>query len=450
MKKKSFPILVVILMAFAMIPMMSGVVFADGDAIYTVTVNPGEGTGSSFTVDSTTILSQSDVVAGNFDGAKGCFFRYDGEDAIWYYIPTKCYFAPPKDKSFDGWLCSSGESFTARTIIPIAEYGSFTLTALWKGSEPPPPVYLSLPGSVDINFGDMQTQFDFTVNKTSYDEIPASANIKLFDSSFTCTEHDGTIPFTVTVKRDGRKLREGGGWYFRVPPDNRPRFMFTGYINIASDAWAAAEPGTYTATLDGGIFWEPRQSLMAKGATLTLVVPDAVTTRNVKAPTGKTFTYNGKSRTGVASGADYTLSGTVRATKAGNYTAKATLKNYTYRWPDGTAATKTIKWKINKATNTFKIKARAATVKRCAVKKKDQVLGVTKVITFTSKGQGAKTYIKKSGNKKITIAKKTGRVTVKKGLKKGTYKVNVKVKAKGNANYKASPWKTVTFKIKVR
>ena len=72
------------------------------------------------------------------------------------------------------------------------------------------------------------------------------------------------------------------------------------------------------------------------------------------------------------------------------------------------------------------------------------------MIKFTSKGQGAKTYVKKSGNKKITIAKKTGKVTVKKGLKKGTYKVKVKVKAAGNANYKASKVKTVTFKVIVK
>ena len=83
------------------------------------------------------------------------------------------------------------------------------------------------------------------------------------------------------------------------------------------------------------------------------------------------------------------------------------------------------------------------------MKKKNQKLAVTKVIKFTNKGQGAKSYAKLSGNKKITIAKKTGKVTVKKGLKKGTYKVKVKVKAKGNANYKPSVWKVVTFKIKV-
>lgn len=105
---------------------------------------------------------------------------------------------------------------------------------------------------------------------------------------------------------------------------------------------------------------------------------------------------------------------------------------------------------INRAANPMKIKAKTATVKYSKVKKKTKKLAVTKVIKFTNKGQGAKTYVKKSGNKKITIAKKTGKVTVKKGLKKGTYKVKVLVKANGTANYKASAWKTVTFKITVK
>ena len=40
-------------------------------------------------------------------------------------------------------------------------------------------------------------------------------------------------------------------------------------------------------------------------------------------------------------------------------------------------------------------------------------------------------------------------MTVKKGLKKGTYKVTVKVKAAGSKNYKAKT-STVTFSIRVR
>ena len=52
--------------------------------------------------------------------------------------------------------------------------------------------------------------------------------------------------------------------------------------------------------------------------------------------------------------------------------------------------------------------------------------------------------------KKITINKTTGKVTVKKKLKKGKYKIKVKVMSTGNATYKSSVWKTVTFKIKVK
>lgn len=108
------------------------------------------------------------------------------------------------------------------------------------------------------------------------------------------------------------------------------------------------------------------------------------------------------------------------------------------------------KFSIDKKANPLTIKPKTATVKYSKLKKKAQALAVTKVITFTKKGQGTMTYTKASGNKKITINKTTGKVTVKKGLKKGTYKVKVKVKAAGNANYKASAVKTVTFKIKVK
>lgn len=43
-----------------------------------------------------------------------------------------------------------------------------------------------------------------------------------------------------------------------------------------------------------------------------------------------------------------------------------------------------------------------------------------------------------------------GNVTVKKGLKKGTYKVKAQVKASGDDNYKASDWKETTFKVLVK
>ena len=65
-----------------------------------------------------------------------------------------------------------------------------------------------------------------------------------------------------------------------------------------------------------------------------------------------------------------------------------------------------------------------------------------------SKAQGKLTYKKSGGNKKITVSAE-GKLTVKKGLKKGTYKVKVKVTAAGNKNYKAGS-KTATVTVKVK
>ena len=212
----------------------------------------------------------------------------------------------------------------------------------------------------------------------------------------------------------------------------------------------ATNPGTYsaTATLKDGYTWadgdtDPR--------TITWEIKNAA--EKVTAPSGKKLTYNGKTQTGVAAGTGYTLTGTVSAANAGTYTATAALKsdaNCTYKWSDGTTAPKTITWTINKAGNPLEVKGKTAAVRYSAVKKKSQGIGVTKVTAFTKKGQGKLTYTKASGNKKIVINKTTGKVTVKKGLKKGTYKVKVKVRAAGDANYKASAWKTVTFSVRVK
>ena len=79
------------------------------------------------------------------------------------------------------------------------------------------------------------------------------------------------------------------------------------------------------------------------------------------------------------------------------------------------------------------------------------------MIKFTKQLKDKKTYTlssakkgKKSFKKYFKVNKTTGKVTVKKGLKKGTYNVKVKVKAAGNANYKESAVKTVTFKVRVK
>ena len=111
---------------------------------------------------------------------------------------------------------------------------------------------------------------------------------------------------------------------------------------------------------------------------------------------------------------------------------------------------------INKAANPLKVKAKTVKVKYSSLKNKNKKLAVTKVIKFTAKADDEKQYALSSAKKDGKSFKKyfkvdasSGKVTVKKGLKKGKYKVKIKVMARGNDNYNASSWKTVTSKIKV-
>ena len=70
----------------------------------------------------------------------------------------------------------------------------------------------------------------------------------------------------------------------------------------------------------------------------------------------------------------------------------------------------------------------------------------TRIATVDSKGKV--TFKKLSGNSGIAVSS-TGRFTVKKGLKKGTYRVKVKITAGARGNYNAGS-KTVTVTVKVK
>ena len=100
-----------------------------------------------------------------------------------------------------------------------------------------------------------------------------------------------------------------------------------------------------------------------------------------------------------------------------------------------------------KKANTLVVNTKATAVKASAVKKKSQTIKPTKVFTI-SKAQGKVTYKKLSGSKGISISSK-GIITVKKGTKKGTYKLKITVTAAGNEKYKAKTQKvTVIVKVK--
>lgn len=200
--------------------------------------------------------------------------------------------------------------------------------------------------------------------------------------------------------------------------------------------------GTYTVKITGAGYYS--------GETEATYRIDPA---KVALPKGKVLVYNGSAQTGVAAGAAYTVSGN-KATNAGAYTAKLTLKDAkNYRWADGTSAAKAVKWSISKAVNPMKVRGKTAQLAATKLVNKAQVLKTSKAIKFAKKGQGKVTYkvisVKKK-NKNFTkyikySAKKKGFV-IAKGMKKGEYKVKVKIKAAGNKNYKAVT-KAATFKV---
>ena len=165
----------------------------------------------------------------------------------------------------------------------------------------------------------------------------------------------------------------------------------------------------------------------------------------------KKLTYNGKVRKPkpqVALGGKKLVEGTDYKLKYANnkLVGKATVTVVGVGdYKDTASATFT----IAKAANTLSAKGRSASVGYAKVKKAAQTLAVSKIVKFSNKGVGKLTFAKVSGNAKIVVNKTTGKLTVKKGLKKGTYKVKIRVQAAGNANY-ASSKKTVTCTILVK
>lgn len=108
------------------------------------------------------------------------------------------------------------------------------------------------------------------------------------------------------------------------------------------------------------------------------------------------------------------------------------------------------------SANTLSVKPKTAKVKYKKLRKKKQTVARSKVMTV-SNPQGNVKYslvtVKRGKSKKykkyFKINATTGNVSIKKKLRKGTYKITCTVTASGNSEYKSGT-KTVTFKIKVK
>ena len=204
---------------------------------------------------------------------------------------------------------------------------------------------------------------------------------------------------------------------------------------IEAAKWAAAEAAK-TACEAAGIEYDASKSaednLSAAAEAIAAAKSEAAAAK-AEAEAAKTEAANAKTEAANAKTAATKAQQEATAAK----TAATTAQNQAKAAQSAAAA--------SVKANTMTVKANKITAK---AKKKTTVAG--KKAFAVKKAQGKVTYYKVSGNAKIAVNAKNGKVTVKKGLKKNkTYKAKVLVVAAGNKSY-APATKTVTLSVMVK
>ena len=280
-------------------------------------------------------------------------------------------------------------------------------------------------------------------------------------------------PITVNLEVPERLEVEAGKTVTLSPKlDNakvRATFTFESWrediVTVDDNGVVTGVRGGMASISVGAEFDDPNYDIENDGTVIVEVIePFDISETKVRF-VKSSFTYNGKVHKPtiktvkgrkLKAGTDYTFTiknskgKTVSSPKAaGTYTVIVKGKGKYTGTTDGT-------YTIKKAANPMTLKAKSVKVKYKKLKKKNRYIKQTAAFTV-SNAKGTLSYKlvsakkgKKSFKKKFKVNAKTGKIKVKKKLKKGTYKVKVKVRAAGTANYKASAWKTVTFKVRVK
>jgi hypothetical protein len=296
-----------------------------------------------------------------------------------------------------------------------------------------------------------------------------SGNVSVINNSFTMGNSDVVLKAIFEEIKYGVTVNNGTGDGEYRPGDT---------VTITADAPANGKVFDKWTSNDGVTFADAAAmtttfKMSSKAVAVTATYKD----KEVVAPTNKdtdtkrsiakaTFsgvknrTYTGKAITQkltvklsgkkLIAGTDYTVSyknnkkvgtATITITGKGKYTGKATAT-----------------FKIKKATNSLsvKVKKRTYNITYTKLAKKDQSIKEKQIYTISKKGQGKLSYALSSAKKgkkilktSFVVDKQTGKLTAKKGLKKGTYNIAVNVTAAGDKSH-IKVTKTISFSIKVK
>ena len=201
----------------------------------------------------------------------------------------------------------------------------------------------------------------------------------------------------------------------------------------------AAQPMTVEAKAQTvNIGAAKRKAQVVSNAIVVKGAKGKVTYSRVANGSSKNLTINGK--TGKITVKKGTAKGTykikVRVTAAGNESLKQGSK------------TVTVKITVGKTKQPLTVKAKTKAVKAVAAKRKAQFVS-NAIVVKGAKGKVTYSRVANGSSKNLTINGKTGKITVKKGTAKGTYKIKVRVTAAGKESYTKTS-KMVTVKIRVK
>lgn len=166
------------------------------------------------------------------------------------------------------------------------------------------------------------------------------------------------------------------------------------------------------------------------------------------------FTYNGKVQKpaidSVKAG-DLELSSSDRSVSYSNEkSSDAGEYKLTVQGKGNFCGSKTVQYSIGKALNTLSARGTVAIVKYKKLRKKAQIVNAIVVDSPQGEVSYQLTGINKAKFKKyFKVNPSTGRITIRKKLKKGSYALKVQVSAAGNSNYTAGT-EEVTVSIKVK
>ena len=221
-----------------------------------------------------------------------------------------------------------------------------------------------------------------------------------------------------------------------VDADGKVTIVGAGSAKITVSAAATTEYSAAEKVIDISV-GEKAQVITASNKSVAMGKTVAL---NAKANGGGALSY----KTSNAKVAKVSAKGVVTPVKVGSATITITAAaKGAY-----SKATKTIKVTVKQGKQSLTFAKQSKKVKLKSVKKAKQTVAITKA-------KGAKTKVSYSiakvskSKKQFSINAKTGKITVKKGTAKGTYKVTVKATAAKNANWaKASKNAVITITVK--